>query len=89
MTKQDIKTIDNAIFKIQEATENTLETVPILFDSRARDEEEKSLYVKIAEDFPDLREDVAALSTLKFSDKVDDKYSISYMIDIVKELSDR
>ena len=89
MTKQDIKTIDNAIFKIQEATENTLETVPSLFDSRARDEGERTLYTKIADNLPDLRKDVAALSALKFSDKVDDKYSISYMIDIVKELSDR
>ena len=89
MDRQDISTIDNIIYRLQEATANTLEIVPILFDSRARDEEEKRLYLKIADDIPDLREDGAALSTLNFSDKVDDKYSISYMIDIVKELSDR
>lgn len=89
MNRQGISTIDNIICRLQEATANTLETVAILFDSRARDEEEKRLYLKIADDLPDLRKDVAALSALKFSDKVDDKYSISYMIDIVKELSDR
>lgn len=89
MNRQDIQKLNTTLYRIQEATARTLELVPILFDSRARDEGEKRLYTKIADEFPELREAVTFLSTLSFSDFVDDKYSLSYMISLVRELSDR
>lgn len=89
MKHSDIQKLDNTIYKIQETTARTLELLPVLFDSRARDEAEKSFYTKLAEELPDLREDVAAISGLSFSANIDDKYSISYMIGLAQELSDR
>ncbi len=89
MTHSDIQKLDNTICKIQEATAKNLEVLPVLFGSRARDEEEKRFYTKIAEELPDLREDVSFLTTLSFSDSVDDKYFLSYMIGLAQELSDR
>lgn len=89
MTKSDIKKLNDGITAILTAAEKTLEVVPILFDSRARDEEEKNLYTTIAQNLPDLREDIAFLSALTFADSLDSKFDLSVMIDIVRELSDR
>ena len=89
MTHSDIQKIDNSVCKIQEATAKTLKLLPGLFDSRARDEVEKHLYTKIVEELPDLREEVSFLTTLSFSDSVDDRYNLSYMIGLAQELSDR
>ena len=89
MTKSDIKKLNDGIAAILTTAEKTLEAVPILFDSRARDEEEKNLYNAIAQSLPDLRKDITFLSDLSFSDSLDSKFDLSVMIDTVRELSDR
>lgn len=89
MTYQEIKKLDSLINSIQENTVKVLESYPSLFDSRARNEQERGFFISLAANCPDILGEAEFVRTLTYPDSTDNRYDLSFMAKLVRELSDR